>query len=294
MGGFVIQPEPVAIGHYVAVFPLREGAPRDSANAIFARACATVRSRRCSARGTSGTTRQAQYFQRALASAPDGRDREANGASAIASAATYLPALLRAAGITLLLSCLAMLLAVSLGVVHRRRPRLRSADRARAAHRVRRGRARHAGAAAALRHLLRTLGRRASAGVRRGGARTRPQLRRVRVGDLSLGARGDRATAARGGAHARALRVSDSATRARTAGAAARAGADDERLRRAAQGFVARVGDHRRRAHEADGDLRDERRKLGRARHAVRARVSRALAAALARGARLERRWSAT
>ncbi len=58
-------------------------------------------------------------------------------------------------------------------------------------------------------------------------------------------------------------RVADPAARARAAGVPARARADDERLRRAAEGLVARLGAHRRRAHEADADLRDEPRQLG-------------------------------
>ena len=50
---------------------------------------------------------------------------------------------------------------------------------------------------------------------------------------------------------------------ARPAGVPARAGADDQRLRRAAQGLVARLGADRRRADEADADLRHQPRQLG-------------------------------
>jgi len=60
---------------------------------------------------------QARYFQRELASsAAPSADQPRGSATAITSAGTYVPALLRAAGITLLLSCLAMALAVAIGI----------------------------------------------------------------------------------------------------------------------------------------------------------------------------------
>ena len=90
------------------------------------------------------------------------------------------------------------------------------------------------------------------------------QLRRVRERDLPRRARGGAARPARGGADARLHRAADARAGARTAGLPAGAGADDERLRRAAQGLVARLGAHGRRADEADADLRDESRELGR------------------------------
>ena len=58
------------------------------------------------------------------------------------------------------------------------------------------------------------------------------------------------------------------------------AGADDQRLRRAAEGQLARFGDYRRRADQADVDLRGQHRQLGRAGRAVRGAVSGAVAAA--------------
>ena len=50
--------------------------------------------------------------------------------------------------------------------------------------------------------------------------------------------------------------------------------ADDQRLRRAAQGQLARLGDHRRRTDQADVDLRREHRQLGGSRGALRGAVS--------------------
>ena len=61
--------------------------------------------------------------------------------------------------------------------------------------------------------------------------------------------------------------------------------ADDERLRRAAQGFVARLRAHGRGADEADADLRRQHRQLGHSRLALRGALSRHVAAARRRGA---------
>ena len=124
-GGFVIQPAPLAVGHYVAVFAARDSALRDSANVILR---ARMRD------GTLETVfrswnvwdaQQAAYQQRVLqdsvrARAATADSNAVNGGVAVArpraSIATYLPALLRAAAITLALSILAMALAVALGV----------------------------------------------------------------------------------------------------------------------------------------------------------------------------------
>ena len=107
------------------------------------------------------------------------------------------------------------------------------------------------------------------------------------------GARSGLGRPARGGAHARAERAPGPDARPRAAGVPARARADDQRLRRAAQGLVARVGAHRPRADEADADLRDQSRQLGDS-GTLCAALYLAMSlplAALAR--RLERRWKA-
>ena len=113
-GGFVILPDAVAIGHYVAVFPRADAARRDSANAII----------RSHMRDGSLETlfrdwnvwddSQARYFARATAAGDSsGRGTKDNAQSAL----SYLPSLLRAAGITLVLSCLSMALAVGIGIL---------------------------------------------------------------------------------------------------------------------------------------------------------------------------------
>src|SRR5438128_1089192 len=150
---------------------------------------------------------------------------------------------------------------------------------------LRRGDPRDAGAAPAVRPVLRTRGAGAAAGVARRGAGTRAELRRVRGRDLPQRARGGVARPARGGAHAGLLRGPDPAPGTRAAGAAVRAGADDQRFRRSAQGLLARLGVDRRRADEADRHLRDEHRELDRAGRAVRGRVPGDVTAAGAAGA---------
>jgi polar amino acid transport system substrate-binding protein len=112
-GGFVIQPEPAATGHYVAVFSRARTALRDSANAILLAGMRDGSLEKTFRAWGVWDDSQARYFQRVLAEAP----RQGAETSATARpVAAYLPALLRAAGVTLLLSCLAMALAVAVGV----------------------------------------------------------------------------------------------------------------------------------------------------------------------------------
>jgi His/Glu/Gln/Arg/opine family amino acid ABC transporter permease subunit len=113
LGGFVIQPDPVATGHYVGVLGRDRVALRDSVNAIL-----RARMQDGSLEKTFRTWRvwddtQARLFQRVLASAPTTAGRDTARPVAVSN---YLPALLRAAGVTLVLSCLSMLLAVVVGV----------------------------------------------------------------------------------------------------------------------------------------------------------------------------------
>ena len=113
-GGFYIQPIPVATGHYVAVLARADTALRDSVNAIL-----RARMRDGSLERTFRTWHvwddgQAGYVARVLADSAGGR--AASTAASVRTVRSYLPALLRAAGVTLLLSCLAMLIAVALGI----------------------------------------------------------------------------------------------------------------------------------------------------------------------------------
>jgi polar amino acid transport system substrate-binding protein len=113
-GGFVIQPEPVATGAYVGVFSKRNAALRDSANDILRARMQDGSLEATFRRWGVWSDAQAAYHQRVLAQAP----REEGAAAARdRSVRAYLPALARAAGVTLVLSTLAMALAVAFGMV---------------------------------------------------------------------------------------------------------------------------------------------------------------------------------
>ncbi|HYH83272.1 MAG TPA: ABC transporter substrate-binding protein/permease [Longimicrobium sp.] len=114
-GGFVIQPEPAATGHYVAVFAKSNAALRDSANEVLRARMRDGSLEQTFRRWGVWSDQQARYFQRVLAAEPEGETAATSGAER-ATLATYLPALLRAAAITLVLSCLAMALAVAVGI----------------------------------------------------------------------------------------------------------------------------------------------------------------------------------
>jgi polar amino acid transport system substrate-binding protein len=113
-GGFYIQPNPVATGHYVAVLARADTALRDSVNVIL-----RARMRDGSLEKTFRAWHvwddsQARYFARVLA---DTSARSTvSTAQSVKSVGAYLPALIRAGAITLVLSCLAMALAVALGI----------------------------------------------------------------------------------------------------------------------------------------------------------------------------------
>ncbi|MEO6878676.1 MAG: ABC transporter substrate-binding protein/permease, partial [Gemmatimonadaceae bacterium] len=115
-GGFVIQPTPVATGHYVGVLALANTALRDSVDAILRDRMRDGSLERTFRKWNVWSPEQAQYFQRALEAAPRGAVVAAPVTGALASVPRYLPALVRAALITLVLSCLSMALAVALGI----------------------------------------------------------------------------------------------------------------------------------------------------------------------------------
>ncbi|HEX2722067.1 MAG TPA: ABC transporter substrate-binding protein/permease [Gemmatimonadaceae bacterium] len=114
--GFVIQPQPVAIGHYVGVLASRRTALRDSVNAIL-RARMRDGSLETSFRAWNvWDDSQARYLAAVLAgsSGADGRTSTERSMGGVVT--SYIPALIRAAGITALLSVLSMALAVSFGL----------------------------------------------------------------------------------------------------------------------------------------------------------------------------------
>jgi polar amino acid transport system substrate-binding protein len=113
-GGFYIQPVPVATGHYVGVLAHADTALRDSVNVIL-----RARMRDGSLEKTLRAWHvwndsQARYFARVLADT--GTRSTVSTAQSVKNIGAYLPALIRAGAITLLLSCLAMALAVAVGI----------------------------------------------------------------------------------------------------------------------------------------------------------------------------------
>ncbi len=121
-GGFVIQPAPVALGHYVAVFARRNGALRDSADAVLRAGMTDGSLERTFRTWKVWDDAQARHFARVLQTprAPTGTGaavtaRAAPRATGRNALAAYLPALLRGALLTLLISAVAMALAVVLG-----------------------------------------------------------------------------------------------------------------------------------------------------------------------------------
>lgn len=127
-GGFVIQPVPVATSYYVVVLARADSALRDSVDVIL-----KARMRDGSLERSFRTWRvwdstQATHFARVTsgaarvqgagtATADAGTPVTAAPPDAASALRDYLPTVLRAAGITLVLSVLAMTLAVAFGLV---------------------------------------------------------------------------------------------------------------------------------------------------------------------------------
>ena len=114
-GGFVIQGTPVAIGHYVAVFGLHAAALRDSANAILLARMRDGSLEKVFRAWNVWDDAQAKYFARLLADSSSVAVTQYTATRG--SVSTYAPSLARATVITLLLSLLAMSLAISAGIL---------------------------------------------------------------------------------------------------------------------------------------------------------------------------------
>ena len=115
MSGFVVLDSPIATGHYVAVFARADSALRDSADAILRERMRDGSLEKTFREWGVWDSSQSTHFARVLAaSSPQGVAAVRNERGSIAA---YLPSFLRAAGITLLLSCLSMALAVGIGLL---------------------------------------------------------------------------------------------------------------------------------------------------------------------------------
>ena len=121
IGKFVIQAQPVDTGHYVGVMALANAALRDSVNTVLLARMRDGSLEKIFRGWNVWDERQAAFQQRLLASlSADVQVRD----TAVArvrpdptSVFSYLPALLRAGVITLVLSCLAMAMAVIIGML---------------------------------------------------------------------------------------------------------------------------------------------------------------------------------
>jgi polar amino acid transport system substrate-binding protein len=123
LSGFTIQPQHVAIGHYVGVLALRNAALRDEVNEILRGAMRDGTLEKIFRKWGVWNDEQPRLYARLLAgeSIPAVSGFAAADLAAPISAwqatARYLPSLFRASVVTIVLSCLAMAVAVLLGVL---------------------------------------------------------------------------------------------------------------------------------------------------------------------------------
>jgi polar amino acid transport system substrate-binding protein len=123
--GFTIVPKPVAIGHYVGVLAPQNAPLRDQMNEILKTAMRDGTLERIFRTWSVWNEDQPALYARLLSGEPvpavSGLDPAATTTVAPPSgwdaAKQYFPSLLRAAAVTIVLSCLSMALAVGLGVV---------------------------------------------------------------------------------------------------------------------------------------------------------------------------------
>lgn len=123
LSGFTVQPRTIAIGHYVGLMAARNAALRDAVNDILRGAMRDGTLERIFRKWGVWNQDQAALYARLLSgeTVPPviGVDAEPAATTASGWDATrqYLPSLLRASVVTIVLSCLAMALAVILGVL---------------------------------------------------------------------------------------------------------------------------------------------------------------------------------
>jgi polar amino acid transport system substrate-binding protein len=121
--GFTIQPQTVAVGHYVGVLSANNGALRDSMNEILRGAMRDGTLERIFRTWGVWNEDQPKLYARVLAGEPIAPVIGFDTSNAIATmsrweaAKRYLPSLLRASLVTIVLSCLSMGLAVIIGVM---------------------------------------------------------------------------------------------------------------------------------------------------------------------------------
>ncbi len=123
-----VQPQAVAIGHYVGILSAQNAPLRDAVNEVLRRAMRDGTLERIFRKWNVWNDRQPRLFARLMAGEPVDpvtiADGAVPGAAAIGApvgtsrwttAARYLPSLLQASVVTIALSCLAMVVAVVIG-----------------------------------------------------------------------------------------------------------------------------------------------------------------------------------
>ena len=123
MRGFTVQPESVAVGHYVGVLAPGNAPLRDAIDEILRGAMRDGSLERIFRKWDVWNPDQPALYARLLAGQPVAPVVGLEGTDAVATltrwqaTVRYVPALLAAAGVTLVLSCVSMILAVALGVL---------------------------------------------------------------------------------------------------------------------------------------------------------------------------------
>jgi len=118
--GFAIQPQSVAIGHYVGILAARNSALRDQINDMRRTAMRDGNLESIFRKWRVWNDDQPRLYARLLAAQPvaavTGFEASPMALTAWQAMLGYLPSLLRASLVTIVLSCLAMILAIVLGI----------------------------------------------------------------------------------------------------------------------------------------------------------------------------------
>jgi polar amino acid transport system substrate-binding protein len=123
MTGFVVQPQTVAIGHYVGILSQQNAPLRDAINEILRGAMRDGTLERIFRKWRVWNADQPALFAAILAGQPVAAVSGTNATTDLTAmskweaATRYFPSLVRASAVTIVLSCLSMVLAVGIGVV---------------------------------------------------------------------------------------------------------------------------------------------------------------------------------
>jgi polar amino acid transport system substrate-binding protein len=121
--GLFTQPTAVGVGYYIILLAPGRESLRDRIDVALGAAMRDGRLERIYRRWNIWDDQQAEFVKRAAAESTDARGTAAAPAaappapSALEATRRYLPAVVRAAGVTMVLSCLSMALAVAVGVL---------------------------------------------------------------------------------------------------------------------------------------------------------------------------------